>query len=78
MAILLQGVVLLVSGVSIVFIFLSLLVWVMNRATGIVSRFNYILPDDAPKKKNRPAVRPASDDDAAVAVAIAAAVSRAA
>ncbi len=79
MAILLQGLVLLVSGMGIVFLFLALLVWVMNRSAAIVSRFNHILPDEEPKKKTRLAVKAAGDDDTAlIAVAIAAARARAA
>lgn len=46
-----QGLVLMVAGVGIVFVFLALLVWVVNRASAIIPRFNYILPDPAPKRK---------------------------
>ncbi|MDX9868911.1 MAG: OadG family transporter subunit [Kiritimatiellia bacterium] len=79
MAILLQGLVLLVSGMGIVFLFLALLVWVMNRSAAIIPRFNHILPDEEPKKKTRPAAKTAGDDESAlIAVAIAAARARAA
>ena len=79
MAILLQGLVLLVSGMGIVYLFLTLLVWVMNRSAVIVTRFNHILPDEEPKKKSRPATRqPAQEDSAMVAVAVAAIKARAA
>ncbi len=79
MAILLQGLVLLVSGMGIVFLFLALLVWVMNRSAAIVPRFNHILPDEEPKKKTRPAAKAAGDDDSAlIAIVIAAARARAA
>lgn len=78
MAILLQGLVLLVSGMGIVFLFLSLLVWVMNRSATIVSRFNHILPDEEPKKKSRPAQSSAHDDGVLIAIAIVAAQARAA
>jgi oxaloacetate decarboxylase gamma subunit len=77
MAILLQGLVLLVAGMGIVYLFLTLLVWVMNRSAAIVPRFNHILPDDEPKKRARPAAR-ADDDAVLIAVAIAAARARAA
>ncbi len=74
MAIFLQGLVLLVSGMGIVYLFLILLVFVMNRATRIVSRFNYILPDEEPKKKARPAAQAVvRHDDVLIAVAVAAA-----
>ena len=77
MATLLQGLVLLVAGMGIVYLFLTLLVWVMNRSAAIVPRFNHILPDDEPKKRARPAAR-ADDDAVLIAVAIAAARARAA
>jgi len=80
MAILMQGLVLLVAGMGIVFLFLSLLVWVMNRSAQIVPRFNHILPDDEPKKKTRPALahaHAASLDDVQIAVALAAVAARA-
>lgn len=74
MAILMQGLVLLVSGMGIVYLFLSLLVWVMNHSTKIVQRFNYILPDDEPKKRKMVrqasvAVCGARGDEIAVAIA---------
>jgi oxaloacetate decarboxylase gamma subunit len=77
MAILLQGLVLLMSGMGIVYLFLTLLVWVMNHSASVVSRFNHILPDDAPRKKPRAAAKAAVlDDGAFIAVAIAASRSR--
>jgi pyruvate carboxylase subunit B len=69
---LMQGLVLLVAGMGIVYVFLALMVWVMNRFAVIIPRFNYILPDEEPKKKTR-AVRPAAAAPArAVAVPAAA------
>ncbi len=59
------------AGMGIVFSFLALLVWVMNRAAAIVPRFNHILPDLEPKKKAAPA-KAAGRDDVMVAIAIAA------
>lgn len=79
MEILLQGLVLLVAGMGIVYLFLSLLVWVMTRSSLIVTKFNHILPDDEPKKKTRPAqtqVHPGGDE-VQIAVAIASAVAHA-
>lgn len=49
---LMQGLVLLVAGMGIVYLFLALMVWVMNRLATIIPRFNHVLPDDEPKKKN--------------------------
>lgn len=77
MAIFLQGLVLMVSGMGIVYLFLSLLVWVMNRSTSVVARFNHILPDGEPKKKSRQAQQPAAlHDEVFVAIAVAAAQAR--
>jgi sodium pump decarboxylase gamma subunit len=75
MDIILQGFTLLVAGMTIVYLFLWLLVIVMNRATLLVTKFNYILPDEEPKKKPRPPVAPKTDDTA-VAVAIAGAIAK--
>ena len=71
-----QGFVLLVAGVTIVFLFLSLLVVVMSVSSKIIPRFNHILPDDEPKvraKKAHKACAPrlASAQDEEIAVAIA-------
>ena len=71
MATLLQGLVLMFSGMGIVFLFLSLLVWVMNRSAQIIPRFNHVLPDEEPRRKSRPAAAPTGDDDTAIAIAIA-------
>ncbi len=68
-----QGLVLLISGMGIVYIFLMVLVVVTNVASKIVPKFNHILPDEAPKKKPAPA---AASDDAAIALAIAVARAR--
>lgn len=76
MEVMMQGLVLLVAGMGIVYLFLALLVWVMNRAAQIIPRFNHILPDDEPRKKARPSraqEHHAAHDDAQVAVAVAAA-----
>jgi sodium pump decarboxylase gamma subunit len=75
MDIILQGLTLLVAGMTIVYLFLWLLVIVMNRATLLVKKFNHILPDDEPKKKPRPQAAPQSDH-ATIAVAIAGAVAQ--
>ncbi|MBP7637519.1 MAG: OadG family protein [Kiritimatiellae bacterium] len=68
---LMQGLVLLVAGMGIVYVFLALMVWVMNRFAVIIPRFNHILPDEEPKKKTR-AVRPAAAASAGIAAAPAA------
>lgn len=68
-----QGVVLLISGMGIVFIFLVILVLVTMGASKFIPKFNHILPDEAPKK---PAPKAATSDDAAIALAIAVARAR--
>ncbi len=68
---LMPGLVLLVAGMGIVYVFLALMVWVMNRFAVIIPRFNHILPDEEPKKKTR-AVRPAAAASAGIAAAPAA------
>jgi len=73
MDIMLQGVVLLVAGMGIVYLFLALLVYVMNGAAKIIPRFNYILPDDEPKRKSHPVTASATAEEAVIAVAVAAA-----
>lgn len=70
-----QGVVLLVSGMGIVFFFLAVLVAVTSLSAKIIPRFNHILPDEAPKKKSAPKAA-ASDDGEAIALAIAVARAR--
>ena len=67
-----QGVVLMLAGMGIVYVFLSVLKIVTKFSMGGISRFDSILPQDAPKKK--PAAKAASDDDANVALAIAVAM----
>jgi len=76
---LLQGLVIMVVGISTVFSFLLLLVLVMKVFEKIISRFNYILPDDLPKTKRAraPSASDASsthDLGARVAIAIAVAM----
>ncbi len=76
MAILSQGLVMLIAGMGIVFSFLVVLVFVMALSAKIIPRFNHILPDPEPRKK---ATRQASSSsDAEIAVAIAVAVARSA
>ncbi len=69
-----QGLVLLVAGMGIVYLFLTILVFVTNGAAKIIPKFNHILPDEEPKK--RPAPKAAAADDAAIALAIAVARAR--
>ena len=50
MAVLGQGLVLMVAGMGIVYLFLTVLIFVAKYASAFVSRFDSILPQDAPKK----------------------------
>jgi len=66
-----QGIVLLVAGMGIVYLFLSLMVWVMNRFASIIPRFNHILPDEEPKKKTRKPAKPSTTQHASHLAAVA-------
>ena len=73
MAVLGQGLVLMIAGMGIVYLFLTVLIFVAKYSSAFVSRFNDILPQEAPKKAPRPA---AANDDADVALAFAVALGR--
>ena len=67
-----QGLVLMIAGMGIVYVLLSVLIIVARTSMGFISRFDSILPQDAPKKK--PAAKAASagdDSDVALAIAVA-------
>ena len=66
-----QGVVLMIAGMGIVFLFLALLIFVTKFSMQGVAKFDAILPDAAPKKKPAAA---AGNDDANLALAIAVAL----
>ena len=67
-----QGIVLMLAGMGIVYMFLAVLIAVTKVSMNGIARFDSILPQDAPKKKT--SVAKASDDDANVALAIAVAM----
>ena len=73
MAIIGQGLVLMVAGMGIVYLFLTVLIIVAKYASAFVARFDGILPQDAPKKAPRLAAA-AGDDDVNIALAIAVAL----
>ena len=56
-----QGIVLMVAGMGIVYVFLTVLIAVTKGSSAFVAKFDHILPQDAPKKAPKKAV--ASDDD---------------
>lgn len=66
-----QGIVLMLAGTGIVYLFLILLICVTYIASSFVAQFDSILPQDAPKKTPK---KPASNDDENVALAIAVAL----
>lgn len=70
MAVLGQGLVLMLAGMGIVFVFLSVLTGVTKLSMRGIAKFDGILPQEAPKKK--PA--PSTGDDANIALAIAVAL----
>jgi len=55
MSVLGQGLVLTVAGMSIVYVFLYVLILVSEYASRFVSRFDSLLPDDSPRKRQNPA-----------------------
>ena len=69
MAVIGQGIVLMLAGMGIVFAFLLVLIGVTRLTLPFISKFDSILPQDAPKKA--PARAAAQDDEANVALAIA-------
>jgi sodium pump decarboxylase gamma subunit len=66
-----QGIVLMLAGMGIVYLFLLVLILVTQFSMKGIAKFDSILPQDAPKKK---APAKASDDDANIALAIAVAL----
>lgn len=66
-----QGIVLMLAGMGIVYLFLLVLIAVTLMSMKGIAKFDLILPQDASKKKAAPK---AADDDANVALAIAVAL----
>jgi len=80
---LLQGLILMVAGVSIVFLFLCLLVAVLTVSAKIIPRFNHILPDGQmrfrehqPERPDAKAPKHVFSPDEEIAAAVAAATAR--
>ena len=63
---------LMVAGMGIVYLFLTVLIFVAKYASAFVARFDHIIPQEAPKKA--PAKAAAGGDDASIALAIAVAL----
>ena len=66
-----QGLVLMVAGMGIVYLFLAVMILITDWSSVFVARFDSILPQDAPKKAPKKVV---SNDDANVALAVAVAL----
>lgn len=66
-----QGIVLMVAGMGIVYLFLGVLIAVTGVSSKFVAKFDSILPQDAPKKAPKKVV---SNDDANIALAVAVAL----
>ena len=64
-----QGLVLMLAGMGIVYVFLAVLIVVTNVSMKGIGRFDHILPSDAPKKK--PAAVGNDDENIALAIAVA-------
>ncbi len=73
---LLQGLVLMVVGMGVVYAFLYLMVLIMRLISLVVPRFNHLLPDAPAPSPPRPDPRAAADGDVPVAIAVAAAAAR--
>ena len=73
MDVILQGLVLMIAGMGIVYIFLSVLIVVTKTSMKCIAKFDSILPQEAPRKK--PAAKAAAgNEDANLALAIAVAL----
>ena len=53
MAILGQGIVLMVAGMGIVYLFLWVLIIISEKSSKFVSRFDFLIPDEAPRKAKK-------------------------
>lgn len=69
MAMIGQGVVLMVAGMAIVYLFLWVMIVVVKYSSRLERRFAYILPDDEPKAKRKVGVPVASQTTVAAAPA---------
>lgn len=69
-----QGLVLMIAGMGIVYLFLLALIVVTTVACKGVARFDFIFPKEAPKKA--PAKAAAGSDDENIALAIAVALNK--
>ncbi len=66
-----QGLVLMLSGMGIVYVFLTILIVVTLVTMKGIARFDHILPQDAPKKAPKKAAAGSDDENVALAIAVA-------
>ena len=62
-----QGLVLMVFGMTVVYLFLWLMIFVVKHSSRFVVKFDYLIPDD-PKPKRRAVQAPAASSASAAAV----------
>ena len=55
MAIMGQGIVLMIAGMGIVYVFLYIMIIVCGKASSFVSKFDYLVPDEPKKVRKSPA-----------------------
>jgi len=67
MAVMGQGLVLMIAGMGIVYVFLYVLIVVSRRTSAFVAKFDYLIPDEKPKKAVRKAAQPKAVQAAAAA-----------
>lgn len=69
----LEGVILMFVGMSVVFMFLVLMVYTMQASTAFFQKFAHLFPEPEPAKKAKPArAAGGANDNAEIAIAIAA------
>ena len=66
-----QGIVLMLAGMGIVYVFLSILIVVTIVSMKGISKFDHILPQEAPKKAPKAAASGSDDENLALAIAVA-------
>jgi len=66
-----QGLVLMVAGMGIVYVFLTVLIFVAKYSSAFVAKFDHILPQEAPKKSAKKVAASSDDADVALAIAVA-------
>lgn len=66
-----QGLVLMLSGMGIVYLFLITLIVTTKVSSSFVAKFDHILPQDAPKKAPKAISAGSDDENIALAIAVA-------